>query len=367
MTEAVAAANEAGAPEWLLASAGPVKGGWAVVVGRHEMSPSNPQDWLTALTTVLEARQVAGKLVAVGRRGLGHDREQDWRQAQDQSRLYPALYVSHPPTRGLTDPNAPSGWLGSPEATRVRSEDAIFQCFTPAGPSEQVDGGVHTISSAVTPVPGSGPAILAAVASVAKSAGVLTWSDNLASRRAKLLPGGEYLLSIADARRGTLEIVDQLRASLIASPELANYGFIRTSHWGTIMLHEFLRPETGHVRPQEKGIVGPENPWANSARWQQNCHLHDTYALDAHALNLMTGKHLDRANDLSNWSITEVGDDRYLVEARDLRPWFDGKPDLQVLEQARQDFGDMLITWNVVLERPGPQTAYPPHLPRPKL
>ena len=34
-------------------------------------------------------------------------------------------------------------------------------------------------------------------------------------------------------------------------------------------------------------------------------------------------------------------------------------------DRAREDFGDMLITWNAVLRNPGPETVFPSYLPQP--
>jgi hypothetical protein len=63
----------------------------------------------------------------------------------------------------------------------------------------------------------------------------------------------------------------------------------------------------------------------------------------------LTGTHRARAHDLSGWLVTQVNSDRYLVEARDLAPWFMGAAvDLDVCATAAHDFGAMLVT---------PQTA----------
>lgn len=84
--------------------------------------------------------------------------------------------------------------------------------------------------------------------------------------------------------------------------------------------------------------------------------------LDAHGIQLLTGRHLDRAGDLGGWDIREVAPDRYLVEAADLEPWFgQDAPNQEVLESARNDFGDMVITWEHVTAEPGPYTK-----PRPQ-
>ncbi|NPC96742.1 hypothetical protein [Nocardioides sp. zg-DK7169] len=64
---------------------------------------------------------------------------------------------------------------------------------------------------------------------------------------------------------------------------------------------------------------------------------------DAHGVQLLTGAHLDRARDLSNWVIDQIAPDRYLVTAPDLEPWFaTGVADPAVVAAARADFGDML-------------------------
>ncbi len=66
-------------------------------------------------------------------------------------------------------------------------------------------------------------------------------------------------------------------------------------------------------------------------------------------IQLVTGTHLARAHDLSDWQVTQVTSDRYLVEARDLAPWFTGtRTDPDVYAKAVHDFGPMLVT---------PQTA----------
>ena len=61
---------------------------------------------------------------------------------------------------------------------------------------------------------------------------------------------------------------------------------------------------------------------------------------------------LEAAHDLSAWVTTRRDEDHVLVQARDLRPWY-AEPHRgnqlvhgEVIEQARRDFGDMLLTPN---------------------
>jgi len=60
--------------------------------------------------------------------------------------------------------------------------------------------------------------------------------------------------------------------------------------------------------------------------------------------------HLEAAHDLSGWDTTRLDEDHVLVQARDLGPWY-AEPRRgnqlvhgDVIEQARRDFGDMLLT-----------------------
>ena len=62
-------------------------------------------------------------------------------------------------------------------------------------------------------------------------------------------------------------------------------------------------------------------------------------------IQLITGTHLARAHDLSDWQVTQVSPDRYLVEAADLDPWFTReRTDPDVSAKAEHDFGRMLVT-----------------------
>ncbi|WP_423464300.1 hypothetical protein ACO229_06990 [Promicromonospora sp. MS192] len=69
------------------------------------------------------------------------------------------------------------------------------------------------------------------------------------------------------------------------------------------------------------------------------------YALDAYGTQLLTGHHLQRANDLSDWTITDLGNDRHLVQHPDPEAWYAADtPDPEILSAARRDFGDLIIT-----------------------
>jgi len=56
--------------------------------------------------------------------------------------------------------------------------------------------------------------------------------------------------------------------------------------------------------------------------WRRHPHLWSAYVPDAFGVQLVIGRHLSHAHDLSQWHITEVAEDRWLVAARDLAAWF---------------------------------------------
>jgi hypothetical protein len=86
-----------------------------------------------------------------------------------------------------------------------------------------------------------------------------------------------------------------------------------------------------------------------------NRHLLSRYTPDAHGIQILTDQHLSRARDLSSWNIQEIGHGRYLVEAEDLTPWYSTSlPDQDVVDQARHDFGDMILTKEVIAANPPP-------------
>lgn len=88
--------------------------------------------------------------------------------------------------------------------------------------------------------------------------------------------------------------------------------------------------------------------------WRRHPHLWSAYVPDAFGVQLLTGRHLAQAHDLSRWQVREVAEDRWLVEARDLAAWFRPTdreavrsrqfPEPALRSSARDDFGSMILT-----------------------
>lgn len=83
----------------------------------------------------------------------------------------------------------------------------------------------------------------------------------------------------------------------------------------------------------------------------------DQFTLDPCGVQVLTDQHLAKAHDLSDWTTTRLDEHHYLLEARDLTPWYatprrryDPPDDLELLHQARTDFGDMILTHAIAAE-----------------
>jgi hypothetical protein len=131
---------------------------------------------------------------------------------------------------------------------------------------------------------------------------------------------------------GWREQVALCRQALLWQPELVSWAVVGTADYPSLShtLNKCPRPPVNSLRMAESGLRG-------------------TLVDAVQGIQLLTGTHLARAHDLSGWQVTQVSSDRYLVEARDLAPWFTGTAiDPDVYAQAAHDFGAMLVT---------PQTA----------
>lgn len=161
------------------------------------------------------------------------------------------------------------------------------------------------------------------------------------ARAACLAPGGETTLQAITPCQGWQELVVELRNAITALPELTDIAFVRPARRVTISWSE----------------VAVEQPLHGIEEWdiRYNKHLLRDYAPDAHGVQVLRDAHLARAHDLSQWVITDLGDGRHLVEARDLAPWYSTPlPAPAVVNQARHDFGPMLITKEVIAANPPP-------------
>ncbi|MCA1647651.1 MAG: hypothetical protein LC797_20045 [Chloroflexi bacterium] len=187
----------------------------------------------------------------------------------------------------------------------------------------------------------AGP-LMAQAVSVTGMAGVDFYVDNQPlATHVSLAPGGE---GIAQIIGGTMEWsakIDRLRQVLAALPAHTTQGFIRPTGRDALDISDI-----GSIVPL---------PGIRERHVRYNKHLLDRYLPDAHGIQIVRTAHLERARDLSSWKTTELGDDRYLVEAPELAPWYAHTvPDPDVLAQARADFAGALLTEEIIAANPPP-------------
>lgn len=126
--------------------------------------------------------------------------------------------------------------------------------------------------------------------------------------------------------------IARAREALLANKSTTRLAFVAT----------LPRYATGWAS-REQG--SPRPPFADAHLLRRNTGLWSQYVPDVHGIQLLAGSHMDRISDLSQWAVTDVGEDRHLVEAHDLFEWFSpGGPSAAVLARGRADFGSAILS-----------------------
>lgn len=95
---------------------------------------------------------------------------------------------------------------------------------------------------------------------------------------------------------------------------------------------------------------GPGSDYFNDQAYDYYPEYCQEFTLDPCGIQILTQKHLDKANNLTNWTTTRLDQNHYLLESRDLAAWYatplrgDQAPPPALIRQARTDFGDMILT-----------------------
>lgn len=332
MTAAVAEANEVASTrteDLEVKGAVPVStpGGFAVqLVAASSMGAV--RGWVADLAAALRRRDVTAVLAGIPEAraacleaGLG---------------VEPSGYVAYVLSRSLMDDerHLSAGWLVEKGATARITQLADRWARRANAQLLLVQGG---FSMAID----LGDASTAVARSVTESgvAGV----DFLLSRKeathVALSYGGEGIFQIVGGSSSWRDRVSTLTMALTANPQDVEQGYIRSSPRGTIS-HDAI----DNVYPL---------PGISEIDLRYNKHLLDRYLPDAHGIQVVQSMHLENSRDLSDWKISELGRHRYLVEARDLEPWYsDSLPSVEVLAQARSDFEGALLTREIIADNP---------------
>lgn len=155
-------------------------------------------------------------------------------------------------------------------------------------------------------------------------------------RKVSFWPHGRVSYAAYDPGLSLVEKLDVARQPLTFAVEHTNVAFIATRY-----------PVDNVWWPSH----GSDDDWAyvHESEVRYNEPLLASMVPDAHGIQVLTKAHLDRAANLDDWSVKSLGHDRYLVEARDLQAWYAGlSPDDAARDKARADFGDMVITRELI-------------------
>lgn len=193
-------------------------------------------------------------------------------------------------------------------------------------------------------------------------------------RRVSILDYGMAVVHSYDTTRSKLEQFDDLVQILQDAAPHLTAGFVREVSTASIWRHGVL--------VNQKPIVpyGPrrgKKPW-DYAGFNNAAHLESEFVYDAFVAQVMTRAQFERTNlDAARWDIAEVAGDRFAVHARTPADWFDrdprpldcrgkrGGPAIdnviaqrpspvapKILEAARADFGQAIMTAQTVAMRP---------------
>lgn len=150
-------------------------------------------------------------------------------------------------------------------------------------------------------------------------------------RRVRVARSGEVSMSLIAHQETWPAIIDELRTAMRTAP-IEDLHFARMHHYG-----EFDYSN----RTDYDEVIFSRHP-----------ELWDDYIPDPSGIQILTNKHLANATNLDNWNTTRLDQHHYLVQAKDLAPWYSQPlaygqtPDPETLAQARTDFGTMIFTKN---------------------
>ncbi len=243
------------------------------------------------------------------------------------------------------DPNRGSHWHVPPDATETILQHAA--AWTKAGGVQAiVYMGIFPL--AVSPDADIVEMMNASLIQNDRTRSLRYQSDQQRGRMASLGPGGDAVMQEIGASVSWQQRLEAVQQALDTLPsQYLDLAFIRpapkhTDSWQQIDIRQKWDPRQKLPDLHESDI-------------RYNRHLLSRYTPDAHGIQILTDQHLSQARDLSSWNIRDLGHDRYLVEAEDLTSWYSAPlPDQDIVDQARHDFGDMILKKETIAANPPP-------------
>jgi hypothetical protein len=274
--------------------------------------------WLLAVARHLDDAGWSGQLT--GHRGTW---KPEWFRNRPQRRLPSAFLAPTFDSAGFYD----SGVLNADEATSA-ARTPVGQL---AGEWLSELGGLITIETGLDPMTYLGSELAGFLASACHypiAAHALA-GDPYRFREVRFM-GDAYFID-EDVTAAWQTRAEEMTALLVGQAPNLDLGYVTNEvGWG----------HTWRIRILAE-VPQPLHRSLNDSR-----HLWNRYLPDIRGIQLLTGAHLSRANNLADWNVTLVAPDRYLVKARELGPWFStGEPDPDLVATARHDFDDALISY----------------------
>ncbi len=318
------------------------EGPWKTPTGHvlvvHPADSDNFDQWISRMVAGLEDLGVTGKL-----EGTKPVYVEEW-PAEDPT---PAAYLAWAPDlKAVTaDLNRGSHWHVPPDATEMILEHTAAW-IKAGGDQAIVYMGVFPI--AVSPEADIAELMNSALIHNYRTASTRYQSDQQRGRSAFLKPGGAAVMQEIGASVPWQQRLQAVQEALTTSP---------TEHLDLA----FIRPAPKHAHSwqqidiRQKRDPRQKLPDLHESDIRYNRHLLSRYTPDAHGIQILTDQHLALARDLSSWKIRDLSHGRYLVEAEDLTSWYSTPlPDQETLDQARHDFGEMILTKETIAANPPP-------------
>lgn len=306
------------------------------------------ESWTDAMADDLSRRGYAGSVTVPA---------QAWPAPAFQKACYRYWAPSAHLAFTLTDPAIygypPFAWLVGDEATRELSRHATQWTTLPEAKTYVVEHARSFNLATAVPADAFEDVMRRSGSCAVKAVAGSTWDY----RSVDVHDQGKVTYSAGRPGSGWWDHALAVGEALVAHGPSLDIGFVRIGS-------SFGGWNLGH----------PRLPHVSESNLRYNRHTYADWAPDAHVVQVLTESHLSKANDLSDWKTKALGNGRYLVAARDAAPWFTGtvvlqdtpfpQPEEGVLEQARRDFGDMILTLAVLESDPRAWTPGHPHRPK---
>lgn|GEM_PF-2445645 len=287
--------------------------------------------WLSVFAASLEAAGWSGRVGAHPQAWFP-----EWLQHRhgDSTRI-PTAFLAY--RLDVPNPSASTERAMNPETTAARWWDAVEWV--------RFDGAQAYLSTGLSQVlveRSGSDEILAVAADFAGEAGLaFLRKEPFRFAQVEMSWGGQAVYQLDDEGLGWEALVEEITQPLIRHPDALDLAIVR--------------PRPAWVRSWRDIRLPPLPPDVNENQVVANRHLWDRFVPDVHGIQLLTEAHLARAGNLDAWDVQRLTPGRYLVQAKDLGPWFAAKEiDPDMLTAARQDFHDVLLTYEVIEAHPRP-------------